>query len=257
MSSSSSTSSPALCFACVIISPLVILPFGGLLFARFLSSRLPSSEVSSSDSSSGSSSGAGAGNDSSSGSSGAGSSSGSSTSSTSYYITVTGISTIAGLDPYDGLVTNTMIEDADGFSITTPGVHTITREVDFKGGTGTCAISVTVSNVTIDLNGRVIAYSGTAISNVNGICISPGVKNIVIKNGTIAGFVGNGVNAPGTSGNNIHALKLENVTLVNNANGFVGNYINGGFVKNCDINNNGSTNDSYGISLSNSSGTGP
>lgn len=191
--------------------------------------------------SSGSSSGAGAGSGSSSGSSGTGSSGGSSTSG-------------SDVSAYDVLITSIMIEDADGLTINAPGTHIMDTEVSFTGASGTCAISVTVSNVTIDLNGRVLAYGGVATSNVNGICISPGVKNIVIKNGTIAGFVGNGVNAPGTSGNNIHALKLENVTLVNNANGFVGNYINGGFIRNCDVNNNGSASDTYGISLSNSSG---
>lgn len=154
---------------------------------------------------------------------------------------------------YDFAITSSMIENSSGLTISTQGNYRIQSEIGFSGSSGTCAITINSSHVTLDLNQRSLSYTGDATSGVHGVCIAAGKKNIIIKNGTIASFAGNGVNAAGTSGSPLTEIKIENVSLVNNHNGFVGSYINGGKIKNCDANNNTtSSGTTYGIRLANS-----
>ena len=72
-------------------------------------------------------------------------------------------------------------------------------------------ITVSASNVTIDLNGFALVGNGGANS---GIFISGGISNVTVRNGTIRNWGGAAVNGTG----NAH-MRVENVVARNNAAG--------------------------------------
>ncbi len=96
----------------------------------------------------------------------------------------------------------------DCLNIQTPGVYLLAESLilpdndsdDFDGCTS--GITISTSDVTIDLNGFSINYGGQTGPpfQFHGIKIAPGVKNITIKNGAIRGFTGSGIYAASTTG---------------------------------------------------------
>jgi hypothetical protein len=74
--------------------------------------------------------------------------------------------------------------DALPVTISTPGSYYFTKDLQFTAASGH-AISITVSNVTLDLSG--FTLSSTAAVGGRGIVVTGGLNNIAIRNGNIAG----------------------------------------------------------------------
>ncbi len=72
------------------------------------------------------------------------------------------------------------------FSISTPGLYVLSDDVAYSTAAGT-AITITTSDVTLDLNGKTIRGSSTAST---AIYISPAQENIIVKNGALLNFEG-------------------------------------------------------------------
>ncbi|MFS8507377.1 MAG: hypothetical protein LVQ75_04805 [Candidatus Babeliales bacterium] len=97
--------------------------------------------------------------------------------------------------------------------ISTEGTNTkVSGCIDYSG-TSNAAILITVDNTTLDLDGRTIRYTGNKGLTVQGISIAPGVKNTLIKNGTIADFPGSGILALGTAEKPIQDLRIKNISI--------------------------------------------
>lgn len=77
------------------------------------------------------------------------------------------------------------------FVITTSGYYTIGSPLLSVQGAGQTSIVITVSNVTLDLGGTMIQGNNSA--NLTGITVNAGLHNVVIRNGIVAGFNGNGI----------------------------------------------------------------
>jgi parallel beta-helix repeat protein len=93
------------------------------------------------------------------------------------------------------------------FTITNAGSYYLTTNLFGSSGDG---ITVTANNVTLDLNGFVLAGSSTpggnvaqgqpspksqALGSLNGINATVGVTNLVVRNGSLRGWGQSGVNA--------------------------------------------------------------
>ena len=111
-------------------------------------------------------------------------------------------------------------------NITRPGSYYFIGSINFSGTTGN-AITVTVSNVTIDLNGFTISSSPGVTGDA--IRINNGLRNVAVKNGAIAGDTtvtvsglppnrawggtaggfANGVNSPGAQTLNVRISDLS------------------------------------------------
>lgn len=106
-----------------------------------------------------------------------------------------------------------------GMKLSTEGINTkISGCIDYSG-TATAAIFITADNTTLDLDVRTLRYTGSKTANIQGISIAPGVKNTLIKNGTIADFPGSGVAALGTSEKPISDVRIKNVSITGCKNG--------------------------------------
>lgn len=103
--------------------------------------------------------------------------------------------------------------NATGMKLSTEGINSkISGCIDYSGKAP--AIVITADNTTLDLDGRTLRYTGSRqTSDVQGIRIAPGVKNTLIKNGTIADFPGPGIAAIGTSEKPIADVRIKNVSI--------------------------------------------
>ena len=81
------------------------------------------------------------------------------------------------------------------FNLTVSGSYYLTANL-----TGTGGITINSSDVTVDLGGFTI--TGGALTG-DGITLNGGLKNIVIRNGTIRGWSGNGVTSLASSARNL------------------------------------------------------
>jgi hypothetical protein len=85
---------------------------------------------------------------------------------------------------------------AASYSISQPGTYCLSRDISFNltnGSSTVSAIIVAASNVTLDFNGHSVKglYSSGVPGAYNGqeaVTITSGAKNVVVRNGTIAGF---------------------------------------------------------------------
>lgn len=95
--------------------------------------------------------------------------------------------------------------DADAlFKITSPGSYYMNGSITIMAGR--MFLEITASNVTVDLSGfRINGAAGT----LDGIYIASGMKNVVIHNGTIAGFSQGGIDGLSAS-----LVTVEDVNLV-------------------------------------------
>lgn len=98
-------------------------------------------------------------------------------------------------------LTSSIVADnfAPIYTITTSGVYVFSKPINISAtGSATLAISISASDVTIDLAGFALTYSGST-TGVSGIAIAEGMRNITIKNGSIRGFTGSGIFADGSA----------------------------------------------------------
>jgi hypothetical protein len=100
--------------------------------------------------------------------------------------------------------------DAANFpaALTVSGSYRLTS--DLTAPAGVDGISVTASNVTIDLNGFTIYSGGGGVAD--GISV-PSVRNVEIKNGTVIGFSRSGIFTNGTT----HHIRVIGVRAIANA----------------------------------------
>jgi hypothetical protein len=126
------------------------------------------------------------------------------------------------------------------YTITTPGFYYLGRNLEYSGDID--AIAIKTDNVTLDLMGCSLTYTGAA-SFPHGIFIN-GRKNVEIRNGTITGF-SNGVLDWSESGTNYRLLNIraDYNTRTGGAGIMIGGYNH--LVRNCTASNNTST----GISI--------
>lgn len=111
------------------------------------------------------------------------------------------------------------------------GNNQLTESVSFSDSTD--PIRITENNTTLDMEGRTLTYTGS--DNICGITIAAGVKNVLIKNGTIDGFKGAGICVNGTSGSAVKNIRIRNVSITNCYQGIVETYVYSGDIINCKI----------------------
>lgn len=129
--------------------------------------------------------------------------------------------------------------------------HKLTKTVTYTG-TSNPAVTINANNTVLDLDGRMIQYTGVATSGVHGIVVNAGKKNIVIKNGIIKDFPGSGIYAVATSGNEIESIIIKNMLIINNQNAVTFNYVEyATIVNNMFEGNNINSGTVYGLKLQN------
>ena len=148
----------------------------------------------------------------------------------------------------------TNIDGTTRLTITTANKnHKLTKTVTYAG-TSNPAVTINAHNTVLDLDGRMIQYTGVATSGIHGIVINAGKKNITIKNGIIKDFPGSGIYAVATSGNEIESLTIKNMLIMNNQNGITLDYIKNAVILNNKLHGNTvSSGTVYGLSIANSS----
>ncbi len=104
-------------------------------------------------------------------------------------------------------------------TIDTPGAYRLANNVS-------SAITISVSNVTLDMHGHTVS-GGT-----NGIVINSGLNNITIKNGII-----NSVTLDGVQVNaECQDITLKDITVKNGLRGINFTQVTNGLIRNCDMN---------------------
>ena len=98
------------------------------------------------------------------------------------------------------------------FNITQPGSYYLTTNLTQAVNGG--GIFITSGNVTLDLNG--FALLGANSGTTNGITLSGSIGNITVRNGTIAGWGGAGVDGFTLAPNSVNEL-FERLTVTGNS----------------------------------------
>ncbi len=148
--------------------------------------------------------------------------------------------TARGISGTEGALTDIMQPSSFPITIDQPGSYKLVENITVSD-TDTNGITISASNVELDLNGFTIAGPGyNSGSSGNGINVSDDtLYNIAIRNGNIRNFRGRGISVHATSG------AIENVTLNNlrlDTNGEWGVYLYGtlpALVEDCLFYNNG------------------
>jgi Right handed beta helix region len=118
-------------------------------------------------------------------------------------------------------------------NISSPGSYYLTTNL--FGATNTSGITIFSGNVTLDLSGFVLKGGGGS-SLYDGINIGSTYTNITIRNGTVTGWGGAGLNGMGSVTKNI---LVENLKVSENGNG--GICLSSGVVRDCVSIRNGGT----------------
>ena len=92
--------------------------------------------------------------------------------------------TMKSLDELDAKLEKRVPISSLPFTINQPGSYYLTGNLEFTAATGN-AISISASNVTVDLNG--FALSSTSAVTGSAIAVSSSTRNIAVRNGTITG----------------------------------------------------------------------
>ena len=142
----------------------------------------------------------------------------------------------------------------NGHTIQSEGCYQITASVNYKGNMS--VLTIATSNITIDLNGQTLLYSGPLDKTVHGIIINPGVSNVTIRNGTLMGFPGVGILSPGTLYHPVNHLTLDRVKIISCYQGIVLCTTNNAILINCITTGNmNPTGTTQGIKCSSCKGT--
>jgi len=130
------------------------------------------------------------------------------------------------------IIANTLAPDVDAkLHISQPGNYYLIADV-ISVDNNKHGIKISADNVTLDLNGFVVA-SNLEVTSLDGISIDENLTGITISDGTIRNFQGNGVNAGGLTSQ----CRLERLNIFGNS----GNGIQvgtGSIVLDCAIFNN-------------------
>lgn len=113
------------------------------------------------------------------------------------------------------IVTPTLLTAASfPVTIATPGVYWLTQNATHApGATGTSAITITASNVTLDLKGFSITQTNST-ANTHGITAVGTLTDIVIRNGSCASFTGDGVRVSTTGGLGVSSERIKILNLI-------------------------------------------
>jgi parallel beta-helix repeat protein len=163
--------------------------------------------------------------------------------------------------PYESLITYVgqqkfKIPNQPGLTgtyiISNPGTYVLSEPIISMAATGQ-VISITTSNVILDLSGLSITLTSGSGSSINGITVAPNISNVTIQNGIISSMNGNGV----LVGNGCLTITLEDLTISRctvagvQCAGTSNSVIIGCSLENCHIQQcNGDSNDTYGVKLS-------
>lgn len=93
--------------------------------------------------------------------------------------------------------------------ITQPGEYTLTEDLLVDRNPG---LSVQADDVTIDLNGHALRFTGTPEPGINGI-VASGRSNLTIRNGSIGGFWYN-VHATDSKGLRVQRVKFDDIPYI-------------------------------------------
>jgi hypothetical protein len=111
----------------------------------------------------------------------------------------------------DVLIHQSDIGNGGTFTITGSNTYyCLAQSVTFNTGS---AITINANNVTLDLNGHIIDGGG---NSTIGITLGNGVRNVIIKNGTIqniGGTDGSGLNGTGIADAAVITTQLQNITI--------------------------------------------
>jgi len=109
------------------------------------------------------------------------------------------------------------------YEITSPGVYILASPINLQLATAdtcTCGLTISSSDVILDLRGFTIYYgdegTSSAKNGISGICISPGYSNVTIKNGAVRRFTDYGIKGHSSSSANIKQVLIDGVTVQNN-----------------------------------------
>ncbi len=120
--------------------------------------------------------------------------------------------TLSEVEPRIALNSTNTPGDFDSvFKITQSGSYYLTGNV--TGASGRMGIEVVATDVTIDLNGFSLIGS---VGSLDGIATAPGVRSVVVRNGTVSGWGGYGLNL--YSGSTVLAARVEGVIARSNGN---------------------------------------
>ncbi len=135
--------------------------------------------------------------------------------------------------------------------ISTPGSYALSEDIPSNAASGQ-AISITSSNVILDLSGRSITFAGGTGTGINGITVAANLSNITIRNGIISGMNGSGVLInSGCLNINLEQLDINGCTTAGvNFAGTATTPLSGCSLTECHIRQcNGGTNPTYGVKL--------
>lgn len=89
------------------------------------------------------------------------------------------------------------------FTIDQPGTYTVCGNLSFTDGEA--GITISASNVSIDLDGSSLRGSGPA----HGISVLPSAQNVTIRNGRLNNWGGDGIHAPDARNVTIENMRIE------------------------------------------------
>ncbi|HYD01956.1 MAG TPA: hypothetical protein VEB22_12080 [Phycisphaerales bacterium] len=101
------------------------------------------------------------------------------------------------------------------FRISQPGSYYLTANID--GVAGRNGVEIASDNVTLDLNGFAVRGTGIGNGTLSGVTTAGQslLENIVVRNGIVSGWGGNGVTLSGGGGTGVGGV-IEDVTVIGN-----------------------------------------
>lgn len=115
-------------------------------------------------------------------------------------------------------ITNTSVDNSTAttmYTISASGKYFLGEDITISPANNNVTyIKITVDNVNLNLNGFSINQAGIATGTV-AIQVAPGLKNIIIRNGSLCGIRGTGIKAVSTSGNEIRHLFILSIDAIN------------------------------------------